>query len=100
MSLALAGKFSTTGPPGKSVSHIYYEQILYIHVILNGHSNIARCVLVCLLYRQELRSRDARSLAQVYPARSQTQVCLTSESSNPPEHVAHGEDILFSGLFL
>ena len=96
MSLALAGKFSTTGPPGKSVSHIYYEQILHIH----GHSNTTRCVSVPIIQTEELRSRDARSLAQVYPARSQTQVCLTSKTSNPPEHVTHGEDILFSGLFL
>lgn len=58
------------------------------------------CVSALVTQAEASRSRDARSLAQVYPARSQTQVCLTSKTSNPPEHVAHGEDVLFSGVFL
>lgn len=58
------------------------------------------CVSVPVTQTEALRSRDARSLAQVYPAGSQTQVCLTSKTSNPLEHVAHGEDVLFSGVFL
>lgn len=41
-----------------------------------------------------------RSLVQVYPARSQMQVCLTSKPSYLPEHVARGKDILFSGSLL
>ena len=82
------------------VSHIYYEQILYIHTTLNGHSSTARCELVPIIQMEELRCRDTRSLAQVYAARSQMQVCLTSKTSYLPEHVARGKDILFSGSLL